>query len=734
MTSNSNKRKIVINDREFDSLESAARTFGMSRNTLDYRLSKGWTPEEAVGLLSRPSHAASTPGIKITVQGRDFKNIKEAARHYGRSYTHIFNRLKQGCSIEQALGLVKRTDSLQSEYPELAKQWHPTKNSSLTSDSVTPHSGQKVWWLCPSGHEWKSVINSRTQGCGCPYCAGQRPTTDRNFATKYPELAKEWDWEKNGGTKPEDFSPRANSKVWWRCLKGHSWQATILNRTRKFYKSTCPVCSNRKLGEDNSLTRVRPDIAAQWHPQKNTPLTPSDVVAGGSKKVWWICKHGHEWQATVGSRVIAGTGCPKCCLQTSRIEIAVYTELSALFTDVVWREKISGYECDIYLRYNKIGVEIDGVYWHSRRPKQESEKSAAFKAAGIQLFRLREAGLPLLNERDVSYKHSEHEFHIVSRLVKSLLKHAQLNKDQFTKLSAYIEGQGLINEKLYRTLVANLPAPPPGQSLADKHPDIAKQWAYDLNAPLSPEHFRPQAIKKVWWRCERGHVWKTTPNTRVGQGTGCPACPRPGYRAVTDGRSLAMLRPDLAKEWHTERNGDLRPEDVRPKSNKRIWWRCGKGHEWHVPVCSRTSGSGCPYCSGRYATKTNNLANKYPELINEWDKEKNKDLNPSELTPYSNRKVWWQCRNGHAWQATLYNRAKNKSRCPICDQDNARKYSIEDMQAIANRLGGKCLSTLYTNSRIKLKWCCKLGHIWEARADGIIYENKWCPVCSKRKV
>lgn len=673
MTTKSNKRKIIINGREFDSLESAAHAFGISRNTVDYRLSKGWTPEEAVGLESRPRHAASTPGIKVKVQGHEFKNIKEAAKYYGRAYTHVFFRLKQGCSIEQALGLIKRADSLQSEYPELAKQWHPTKNSSLTSDLVTPHSGQKVWWLCPSGHEWKAVINSRTRGCGCPHCAGQRPTADRNLATKYPELVKEWDWKKNGDTKPEDCSPRSKSKVWWRCKNGHSWQATIQNSTRNPKKSACPYCINRKLGSDNSLAQVRPDIAKQWHPQKNAPIKPNDVVAGGYKKVWWVCKHGHEWQATIGSRVISGTGCPKCCLQTSRIEIAIYTELVALFSDVVWREKISGYECDIYLRDNKIGIEIDGVYWHSRRPQQELAKSAAFKVAGIHLFRLREAGLPLLSECDISYKNSEPEFLIVSRLVSSLLQHALLTKEQYARLSDYLKGPGLINEKLYRTLVANLPAPPPGQSLADKHPDIAKQWAYDLNAPLSPEHFRPQAIKKVWWRCERGHAWKTTPNMRVGQGTGCPACPRPGYRAVTDGRSLAMLNPDLAKEWHTEKNGVLRPEDIRPQSNKKIWWLCSKGHEWQVPVSSRASGSGCPYCSGRYATKTNNLVSKYPELVNEWDREKNKGLDPSEVTPYSNRKVWWRCGNGHSWQATLYNRAKNKSGCPICARENARK-------------------------------------------------------------
>ncbi len=92
--------KIIVNGREFDSLQSAARAFGLSRNTVDYRLKKGWTPEQAVGLEPRPSHAGRTAGIPVRVQGQEFKTIKEAAKHFGRAYTHVFARLKDGCTIE----------------------------------------------------------------------------------------------------------------------------------------------------------------------------------------------------------------------------------------------------------------------------------------------------------------------------------------------------------------------------------------------------------------------------------------------------------------------------------------------------------------------------------------------------------------------------------------------------------------------------------------------------------
>jgi hypothetical protein len=732
LTAKSNKRRIVINSRVFDSIQSAAIFFGLSRNTVDYRLSKGWTPEEAVGLEARPNHAGKTSGIPVKVQGQEFKNIKEAAKYYGRAYTHIFYRLKEGCTIEHALGLVKRTDSLQSEYPELANQWHPDKNEQLTPDDVTFGSGKKVWWLCSNGHEWKAVINSRRSGMGCPYCAGQKPTKDRNFATEYPELLNEWNWEKNT-KRPEEFTPRSSSKVWWKCEKGHSWQAPIVNRTRDT-KNLCPCCSNRKLCEDNSLAQVRPDIAQDWHPYRNAPLTPNDVIAGGSKKVWWLCKHGHEWKTTVGLRVISGTGCPMCSLQTSRIEIAVYAELDVLFNDVSWREKISGYECDIYLRDNNIGIEIDGIYWHSRYPERELAKSAALEAEGIQLFRLRENGLPLLSERDIPFKSSENEFLVLSKLISSLLKYAQLTDEQLTKLRVYIEGPGLINEKLYREIMANLPAPPPGESLADKQPDIARQWAYDLNAPLLPEHFRHQANKNIWWRCENGHTWNVSINNRTQHGTGCPSCPRHNVVTVTEGWNLALLNPDLASEWHPEKNGDIRPEDVRPKSNQKVWWQCSNGHEWQAQVASRADGCGCPYCYGRYATKENNLASKYPELLEEWDGDKNIGLNPSNLTPRSSKKVWWRCASGHSWQTIISNRTNRiKSGCPICAQNSKRKYSIEDIHAIANKRGGKCLSKKYTSARKKLKFCCSEGHIWETRADSILYTNKWCPMCGRKR-
>lgn len=537
---------------------------------------------------------------------------------------------------------------------------------------------------------------------------------------------KELDLEKNKNLNPQNLSPRASQKVWWKCVKGHSWQATIVNRTRKQSSGSCPYCNNRKLCNENSLAQLRPDIAQDWHPSKNNKLTPNDVIAGGGTKIWWICKHGHDWHATVGSRVNNGSGCPKCSLQTSRIEIAVYSEIQSLFSSVSWQEKIEGYECDILIKDKNIGIEIDGVYWHQRRSDVDTVKSKLFDKKGIQLFRLRESGLPLLSERDISFKWSDNAFPIISRLIKQILKYANLSENDRITLHQYVNGNSLINEKLYRKIVSNLPAPPPGRSLADKMPELAKEWAYDLNAPLTPKHFGPSANKSAWWRCKRGHTWKSVIQQRTFRRSGCLRC---SLQAATIENNLAVIHPNLAKEWHLEKNGDIFPKDILPKSNQKYWWKCNNGHEWQAVVHSRARGTGCPFCYGRYASDTNNLATSYPEILIEWDTELNNDLAPSNFTPHVNKKIWWKCNKDHSWQATIYNRTKNKSGCPTCARNNSRRYSIGYFQEFASRYGGKCLSIEYLNCKTKIKMICKNGHSWESRADNILYEQKWCNRC-----
>lgn len=62
---------------------------------------------------------------------------------------------------------------------------------------------------------------------------------------------------------------------------------------------------------------------------------------------------------------------------------------------------------------------------------------------------------------------------------------------------------------------------------------------------------------------------------------------------------LLTVNPALAKEWNYEKNGTLTPDQVTEKSDKKVWWKCDKGHEWETMVATRTRGHGCPFCAGK---------------------------------------------------------------------------------------------------------------------------------------
>ena len=173
-----------------------------------------------------------------------------------------------------------------------------------------PYSSKKVWWKCSSGHEWQATIGSRNKGNGCPHCSGRLVIKGKNdLQTINPILVKEWNYEKNNGLTPMDITPNSDKKLWWKCSNGHEWQARIADRNSGH---GCPYCAGQKvLKGNNDLQTVNPILAKEWNYEKNNGLTPTDVMPNSSKKVWWKCSEGHEWQAIIADRN-RGCGCPYC--------------------------------------------------------------------------------------------------------------------------------------------------------------------------------------------------------------------------------------------------------------------------------------------------------------------------------------------------------------------------------------------------------------------------------------
>lgn len=237
--------------------------------------------------------------------------------HRWRAEVKSRTLLGAGCPVCAGKVTAPGENDLATLYPDLAAQWHKSKNGALTPQDVRPGSHKRVWWICERGHEWQALVTARTAGEGCPVCAGKVVVPGENdLLSRFPEVATQWDVEKNGWLTAETVSAYSNRKVWWRCEKGHGWQAAVAARTRR--GSGCPYCAGRKvLAGFNDLATVEPFLAAQWHPTLNGGLTAEMVTAGSRRSVWWQCSLGHVWKARIHSRTgKQHCGCPVCAGRT----------------------------------------------------------------------------------------------------------------------------------------------------------------------------------------------------------------------------------------------------------------------------------------------------------------------------------------------------------------------------------------------------------------------------------
>lgn len=260
--------------------------------------------------------------------------------------------------------------------------------------------------------------------------------------------------------------------------------------------------------------------------------------------------------------------------------------------------------------------------------------------------------------------------------------------------------------------------------LATLNPGLASEL---VDESLAKE-LAPNSLRKVSWRCSKGHVWEASPLSRT-QGNGCPVCS--GKLVVAGVNDLATTHPDIAAEA-VDQDMVLR---VGHGSGKRLAWRCSKGHVWEMPVVARTAqGQGCPYCSGvRLRSKHGLLSDERPDIARELvDAELSKTL-----TSGSNRYVDWRCSKGHVWRGTVANRVTNGQACPYC---SGRKASVghTDLATthpdLADELVDKTLATeLVAASSRKVMWRCKEGHEWiSSVADRV--RGSGCPYCAGKKV
>lgn len=517
----------------------------------------------------------------------------------------------------------KGYNDLATVWPNLAAQWHPTKNGALRPEDVCFTSSRKVWWLYEYDDpktkkhfefEWEAQINSRAKknGTNCPYLSSNAVYQGYNdLATTHPYLIPEFHTTKNGDITPYNIAANSSKKIWWILhyddpITGKhfdfEWEASPSNRVKG---RNCPYLSNQKVWVGfNDLLTVNPELASEWDFDKND-VGPQDIVCGTEKTYYWRCKRGHSWKASPYNRHYNHSGCPICFKEkrTSMPEQIIYYYMKRVFPDAISgdRNVLEGKEIDVFIPSKNIGIEYDGRRWHNDVSKT-IEKDLIAKRKSIQMIHVREKGLPELKSDNAivilkdATKRERDMPEIIEKICSIVGCQIDINIDRdMEELLSLIDYQEKIN------------------SLEYIHPDLAKEWHPTKNGNLTPNNVTVGSQKKVWWqivhhdeKLKRNFVfeWQDTVDSRA-KGNGCPYLSN--HKVYPGFNDLATNNPQLALEWNYNKNNGLKngkgedistPDKISTKSSRKVWWKCSLGHEWETTVDKRnTRGFGCPICA-----------------------------------------------------------------------------------------------------------------------------------------
>lgn len=649
----------------------------------------------------------------------------------------IPNRINgNGCPICANQKVMVGYNDLQTLCPELAKEWHPTKNGLLNPSDVVPGSNKVVWWMLPY----------------------------------YDERTK----------KTFHFE----------------WKAQI--QSRAVYNSGCPYLSGQKIQKGfNDLQTINPILASEWNYEKNG-LTP-DEVGNSNKKVWWKCSFGHEWEAKIASR-IRGTGCPICSReqQTSFPEQAIFYYIKKVFPDAINGDRHLGIELDVYIPSKSFAIEYDGEVFH-RDVKKDIKKEKICLENDISLVRVREKKCPEIQSAFPIYTYQYGKNDELSSIINEIIMKiadmkfdVDVNRDRMSIVSQYVyetkqnsvsinapelakEWHPTLNGSIQPDMVSRASSKkvwwlcPLGHAyestishrnegngcpycsgrqvlngfndLATVNPQLALEWDYEKNKPLTPNMVTKGYYQKVWWRCKVGHEWEALVSSRS-KGNGCPVC---SNKTILSGyNDLASQRPDIVMEWNASRN-KIHPSEVSIFSHQKVWWKCSLGHEYESSVADKSIGNGCPYCSGKKVLAGfNDLDTLCPNVAREWDYSKNGKIKPNMVTKSSNQSFWWVCAQGHSWKATVNNRtAKNACGCPIC----GGKKILQGYNDLATTHPQLALEWDYEKNypitpqmvtkgnNQSFWWKCSLGHEWRTSVNSRTgVKPTGCPICKGRKI
>ncbi len=293
------------------------------------------------------------------------------------------------------------------------------------------------------------------------------------------------------------------------------------------------------------------------------------------------------------------------------------------------------------------------------------------------------------------------------------------------------------------------------------------------------------AHTRLSWKCNEGHVWKATLRAIKYRTKRCPICAERelGRRGIiilnkrnSRTKKTKLLQQKVRKQPYESDAAREIVADVKKRISPRkltieimdelakerggkclstkyvnigtkLRWQCEKGHIWKArPYSIKCLNTWCPSCAKKRLGKQHRLTIEEMQKI---AREMGGKCLSTEYT-HINKKLQWQCNNGHIWQVSPARIKYAKVWCPFCSiknlsETNANtaitnqqslqsgkwgRYTLDMVQKIAKERGGECLSSEYNNIHSKLWWRCAEGHIWQSALKSVKHRSAWCPVCA----
>ena len=467
----------------------------------------------------------------------------------------------------------------------------------------------------------------------------------------------------------------SHTKLRWRCAKGHEWEAAPTNIRSGQWCRQCAGLAKLTLESLQELARER-----------GGELLSNNYV-NSSEPLLWRCSRGHEWKANARNVKNNGTWCGKCA---ERVPLTIQ-EMQALAAE-------RGGRC---LSKNYKGV-FTRLLWecsegHTWQATPDSIKRGTWCSTCSQGHSERIC-------RDTFEKMLGQPF---PKAKPDWLINSRGNR---MEIDGYCEqlkiGFEYHGQQHYRFVK---------HFHADETSLALRQQDDDLKRTLCQEH--DVLLIEVPFEVPFEQLAVFIQESISTSGRKIPLA------QPEDVKVASYVLPNKLREMQelAQSKGGKCLSDGYVGSNSKLIWQCSQEHIWKAKPSHIKAGVWCPHCSGK--------ARLSIEQMQEIASSRNGECISEE---YLNNKteLSWRCAQGHEWKATPTN-VKRGRWCPVCA--GSQKSTIEKMVELAKSKGGICVSATYINDRTKLRWRCSKGHEWIAVPNSI-KNGSWCPECSKAKV